>query len=134
MGNRDVGRSILKKTGTKASAFLYRLACFHLALPRRPAPLRLTNQEPKIARMSAPRLVIAGASHRTELLGGKIFDSIPRPFGRYPKPTSLPYLRRQAPRAKGLSEDAKNVQTPGAFAGLLVVKTVSNHLDIRTLA
>src|SRR5258708_7088297 len=68
-GNRDAVN--LGKTGTKASA-LYRL---------RVAPggaatlrLRLTNQEPKIARLPAPRLVIADAP-QTELLGHN-FDPI----------------------------------------------------------
>jgi hypothetical protein len=82
----------------------------------------LTNQEPQIARLSAPRLVIAAAPE-TELLGHN-FDSI------------LTLRRTEAdefyakPVPKNLSEDAKNVQRQ-AFAGLLWSKQFY-HLDIRT--
>ena len=109
-GNRDAVNS--EKTGTKASA-LYRLRLAPGASAT--LRLRLTNQEPKIARMAAPRLVIAGAP-QTGLLGPN-FDSI------------LALRRAEAdefyakPAPKGLSEDAKNVQRQ-AFAGLPVVETV----------
>jgi hypothetical protein len=116
-GNRDAVNS--EKTGTKASA-LYRLRLG----PGASATLRLrwTNQEPKIARLSAPRLVIAGAP-QIELLGQN-FESI------------LALRRTEAdefyakPAPKGLSEDAKNVQRQ-AFAGLLWSKQYY-HLDVRT--
>src|SRR6267142_280142 len=116
-GNRDAVNP--EKIGTKASA-LYRLR----AAPGASATLRLrlTNEEPKIGRMSAPRLVIAGAP-QTELLGQN-FNSI------------LALRRTEAdefyakPAPKGLSEDAKNVQRQ-AFAGLLWSKQFY-HLDIRT--
>src|SRR6266403_1830668 len=116
-GNREVVNP--GKTGTKASA-LYRLRVAPGATAT--LRLRLTNQEPKIARLSAPRLVIAGAP-QTELLGQN-FDSI------------LALRRTEAnefyakPAPKGLSEDAKNVQRQ-AFAGLLWSKQFY-HLDIRT--
>jgi len=116
-GNRDAIN--LEKTGTKASA-LYRLRLAPGASAT--LRLRLTNQEPKIARMSAPRLVIAGAP-QTELLGQN-FDSI------------LALRRTEAdefyakPAPKGLSKDAKNVQRQ-AFAGLLWSKQFY-HLDVRT--
>jgi hypothetical protein len=116
-GNRDAVNP--EKTGTKASA-LYRLRVSPGATAT--LRLRLTNQEPKIRRMSAPRLVIAGAP-QTELLGQN-FDSI------------LTLRRTEAdefyakPAPKGLSEDAKNVQRQ-AFAGLLWSKQFY-HLDIRT--
>src|SRR6266851_1175056 len=116
-GNRDAVNS--GRTGTKASA-LYRLRLAPGASAT--LRLRLTNQEPKIARMSAPRLVNAGAP-QTELLGQN-FDSI------------LALRRIEAnefyakPAPKGLSEDAKNVQRQ-AFAGLLWSKQFY-HLDVRT--
>jgi hypothetical protein len=116
-GNRDAVNS--ERTGTKASA-LYRLRLAPGASAT--LRLRLTNQEPKIARMSGPRLVIAGAP-QTELLGQN-FDSI------------LALRRTEAnefyakPAPKGLSEDAKNVQRQ-AFAGLLWSKQFY-HLDVRT--
>src|SRR5262249_38564543 len=68
-GNRSAVNP--EKSGTKGSA-LYRL---HVA-PGATATLRLrfTNQEPQIARLSAPRLVMAVAPE-TELLGPH-FDSI----------------------------------------------------------
>jgi hypothetical protein len=116
-GNRDAVNP--EKTGTKASA-LYRLRLG----PGASATLRLrwTNQEPRIASRSAPRLVMASAP-QTELLGQN-FDSI------------LALRRTEAdefyakPAPKGLSEDAKNVQRQ-AFAGLLWSKQFY-HLDLRT--
>jgi hypothetical protein len=116
-GNRDAVNP--EKTGTKASA-LYRLRLG----PGASATLRLrwTNQEPRIASRSAPRLVIASAP-QSELLGQN-FDSI------------LALRRTEAdefyakPAPKGLSEDAKNVQRQ-AFAGLLWSKQFY-HLDLRT--
>jgi len=116
-GNRDAVNP--EETGTKASA-LYRLR----VAPGASATLRLrlTNQEPQISRLSAPRLVIAAAPE-TELLG-RNFDSI------------LALRRTEAdefyakPAPHSLSEDAKNVQRQ-AFAGLLWSKQFY-HLDIRT--
>jgi len=116
-GNRDAVNP--EKTGTKASA-LYRLRVASGASAT--LRLRLTNQEPQIARLSAPRLVIAAAPE-TELLGHS-FDSI------------LALRRTEAvefyakPVPQNLSEDAKNVQRQ-AFAGLLWSKQFY-HLDIRT--
>ncbi len=116
-GNRDAVNP--EKIGTKASA-LYRLRLAPGATAT--LRLRLTNQEPTLARMSAPRLVIAAAP-QTELLDHN-FDSI------------LALRRTEAdefyvkPAPRGLSEDAKNVQRQ-AFAGLLWSKQFY-HLDIRT--
>ena len=108
-----------EKTGTKASA-LYRL---------RLAPggsttlrLRLTDREPKVMRMSAPRLVLAEAP-KTELLGAG-FDSV---FSSRRREADEFYARRLP---KGLSEDARNVQRQ-AFAGLLWSKQFY-HFDVRT--
>src|SRR5258708_24284778 len=108
------------KTGTKAST-LYRLRVAPGATAT--LRLRLTDQEPKIARRSAPRLIIA-VTPQTELLGQN-FDSI------------LALRRTEAnefyakPAPKGLSEDTKNVQRQ-AFAGLLWSKQFY-HLDILPL-
>ncbi len=106
------------KTGTKASA-LYRL---------RIAPggtatlrLRLTDQEPRVIRMSAPRLVLAEPP-KTELLGSA-FESV---LTARRKEADEFYARR-APA--GLSEDARNVQRQ-AFAGLLWSKQFY-HFDVR---
>src|SRR6266481_864280 len=107
------------KTGTKASA-LYRLRLAPGATAT--LRLRLIDQEPKIARMSAPRLVIAAAP-KTELLG-QSFDSV---FAARRKEADEFYAKR-AP--KSLSEDAKNVQRQ-AFAGLLWSKQFY-HFDVRT--
>ncbi len=107
------------KTGTKASA-LYRLRLAPGATAT--LRLRLIDQEPKIARMSAPRLVIAAAP-KTELLGQSI-DSV---FAARRKEADEFYAKR-AP--KSLSEDAKNVQRQ-AFAGLLWSKQFY-HFDVRT--
>ena len=117
LGNRDAVNP--EKTGTKASA-LYRLR----VAPGASATLRLrlTDQEPQIARLSAPRLVVAAAPE-TELLG-RNFDSI------------LALRRREADEfyaeraPHNLSEDAKSVQRQ-AFAGLLWSKQFY-HLDIST--
>jgi hypothetical protein len=108
-----------KKTGTKASA-LYRLRLAPGATAT--LRLRLIDQEPKIAHMSAPRLVIA-AEPKTELLG-QSFDSV---FAIRRKEADEFYAKR-AP--KGLSEDAKNVQRQ-AFAGLLWSKQFY-HFDVST--
>jgi hypothetical protein len=108
-----------EKSGTKAAA-LYNL---------RIAPggsvtvrLRLTDQEPKVARMSAPRLVLAQAP-KTELFGSA-FESI---FSARRKEADEFYAKR-AP--KDISEDARNVQRQ-AFAGLLWSKQFY-HFDVRT--
>ena len=116
-GNRDAVNP--EKTGTKASA-LYRLRVASGASAT--LRLRLTNQEPQIARLSAPRLVIAAAPE-TELLGHS-FDSI---FALRRIEADEFYAK---PVPQNLSEDAKNVQRQ-AFAGLLWSKQFY-HLDIRT--
>ena len=116
-GNREAVNP--DKTGTKASA----LYCLRLAPGATAAlRLRLTDQEPRIARMSTPRLVIAAAP-KTELLGHS-FDSV---LALRRKEADEFYAKR-AP--KGLSEDAKNVQRQ-AFAGLLWSKQFY-HFDVRT--
>jgi hypothetical protein len=107
------------KIGTKASA-LYRLRIAPGATAT--LRLRLTNLEPKIARMSAPRLVIATAP-KTELFG-QGFDSILA----IRRTEADEFYAKRAP--KGLSEDAKNVQRQ-AFAGLLWSKQFY-HFDVRT--
>jgi Glycosyl hydrolase family 63 C-terminal domain len=115
-GNREAVNP--NKTGTKASA-LYRLRI----APGATATLRLrfTDLEPKIAHMSAPRLVIAAAP-KTELFG-QSFDSV---FALRRTEADEFYAKR-AP--KGLSDDAKNVQRQ-AFAGLLWSKQFY-HYDVR---
>ncbi len=107
------------KSGTKASA-LYRL---------RIAPggtatlrLRLTDQQPKVAQISAPRLVIASAPD-TELFG-KSFDSV---LASRCLEADEFYAKRTP---VGLSEDAKSVQRQ-AFAGLLWSKQFY-YFDVRT--
>jgi hypothetical protein len=116
-GNRDAVNP--EKTGTKASA-LYRLR----VAPGASATLRLrlTNQEPQIVRLSAPRLVIA-ATPETELLGHN-FDSTLA----LRRTEADEFYAKRAPH--NLSEDAKNVQRQ-AFAGLLWSKQFY-HFDIRT--
>jgi hypothetical protein len=116
-GNREAVNP--DKTGTKASA-LDRLRI----APGATATLRsrLTDLEPKIARMSAPRLVIAAAP-ATDLLGHS-FDSV---FAIRRTEADEFYVKR-AP--KGLSDGAKNVQRQ-AFAGLLWSKQFY-HFDVRT--
>jgi hypothetical protein len=116
-GNREAVNP--GKTGTKASA-LYRLQIAPGATAT--LRLRLTDQEPRIARLSAPRLVIAAAP-MTELFG-QSFDSV---FAVRRSEADEFYATR-AP--KGLSEDAKNVQRQ-AFAGLLWSKQFY-HFDVRT--
>ena len=108
-----------EKTGTKAAA-LYRL---------RLAPgasvtlrLRLTDLEPKVMRMSAPRLVLADAP-KIELLGAG-FDPV---FSSRRREADELYARRLP---KGLSEDARNVPRQ-AFAGLLWSKQFY-YFDVRT--
>ncbi len=115
-GNREAVNP--DKTGTKASA-LYRLRIAPGATAT--LRLRLTDLEPKIAHMSAPRLVIAAAP-TTELFG-QSFDSV---FAVRRSEADEFYATR-AP--KGLSEDAKNVQRQ-AFAGLLWSKQFY-HYDVR---
>jgi hypothetical protein len=116
-GNREAVNP--DKTGTKASA-LYRLRIAPGATAT--LRLRLTDLEPQIAHMSAPRLVIAAAP-TTELLGHS-FDSV---FAlRYTEADE--FYAKRAP--KGLSDDAKNVQRQ-AFAGLLWSKQLY-HFDVRT--
>ncbi len=108
-----------EKTGTKASAlYSLRLAPGASATLR----LRLTDQEPKVVRMSAPRLVIAGTP-KTELLGSG-FEST---LAARRKEADEFYTKRVP---KGLSEDAQNVQRQ-AFAGLLWSKQFY-HFDVRT--
>jgi hypothetical protein len=107
------------KTGTKASA-LYRL---RLASGGTAAlNLRVTNEEPKVVRWSAPRLVLAHAP-KTEMFG----QSFERVFSSRRKEADEFYAKR-AP--KGLSEDARSVQRQ-AFAGLLWSKQFY-HFDVRT--
>jgi len=108
-----------EKIGTKASAlYLLRVSPGATATLR----LRLTDQELRIAHMSAPRLVSAAAP-KTELLG-RSFDSV------------LAIRRTEADEfyakraLKNLSEDARNVQRQ-AFAGLLWSKQLY-HFDVRT--
>jgi Glycosyl hydrolase family 63 C-terminal domain len=115
-GNRSAVNP--EKSGTKASA-LYRLR----VAPGATATLRLrfTNQEPQIARLSAPRLVMAAAPE-TELLGPH-FDSILA----LRRTEADEFYATRAPH--NLSEDAKTVQRQ-AFAGLLWSKQFY-HLDIR---
>lgn len=108
------------KTGTKASA-LYRLRLSPgTATALR---LRLTDQEPKVLHLPAPRLVTT-TPPQTELLGCNAFDTI---FSLRRAEADEFYAKR-AP--KGLSEDAKNVQRQ-AFAGLLWSKQFY-HFDVRT--
>ena len=108
----------LSKDGTKASA-LYRLRISPgaAAIVR----LRLTDKEPKLVHMSAPRLVIADAP-QVELLG-QSFDSI---LALRRQETDEFYSKRLP---DGISEDAKNVQRQ-AFAGLLWSKQFY-HFDVR---
>ena len=108
-----------EKIGTKASAlYLLRVSPGATATLR----LRLTDQELRIAHMSAPRLVSAAAP-KTDLLGHS-FDSV------------LAIRRTEADEfyakraLKNLSEDARNVQRQ-AFAGLLWSKQLY-HFDVRT--
>jgi len=84
--------------------------------------LRLTNQQPKIAQRSAPRLVIAAAPN-SELLG-QTFDTVLVLRGA----EADEFYAKRAP--VGLSEDAKNVQRQ-AFAGLLWSKQFY-HFDVST--
>jgi len=109
----------LEKTGTKASAlYLLRVSPGATATLR----LRLTDQEPRIAHMSAPKLVTAAAP-TTELLGHS-FDSVLA----IRRTEADEFYAKRAP--KSLSEDAKDVQRQ-AFAGLLWSKQLY-HFDVRT--
>jgi Glycosyl hydrolase family 63 C-terminal domain len=116
-GNQDSVNP--QKSGTKAAA-LYNLRIFPGASVT--VRLRLTDQEPKVARMSAPRLVLAQAP-KTELFGNA-FESI---FSARRKEADEFYATR-AP--KDISDDARNVQRQ-AFAGLLWSKQFY-HFDVRT--
>jgi Glycosyl hydrolase family 63 C-terminal domain len=107
------------KTGTKASA-LYRLRLSPGASTT--LRLRLTDQEPKVLDLSAPRLVTS-TPPQTQLLGRSTFDAV---FSLRCAEADEFYAKR-AP--KGLSEDAKNVQRQ-AFAGLLWSKQFY-HFDVR---
>src|SRR5438445_6053069 len=108
-----------EKSGTKAAA-LYNLRIAPGASVT--VRLRLTDQEPKVARMSAPRLVLAQAP-KTELFG-QAFESI---FSARRREADEFYAMR-APN--DISEDARNVQRQ-AFAGLLWSKQFY-HFDVRT--
>ncbi len=116
-GNHDAVNP--ENSGTKAAA-LYNLRITPGASVV--VRLRLTDQEPKVARMSAPRLVLAQAP-KTELFG-QAFESI---FSARRKEADEFYAMR-AP--KDISDDARNVQRQ-AFAGLLWSKQFY-HFDIRT--
>ncbi len=107
------------KTGTKASA-LYRLRIAPGASTT--LQLRLTDQQPKVVRMSAPRLVLA-ETPKTELLG-RSFESVVS----MRRAEADEFYAQRVPR--GLSEDARNVQRQ-AFAGLLWSKQFY-HFDVRT--
>ena len=106
------------KVGTKAAAH-YRLRIASGASTT--LRLRLTDKEPKVRRMSAPRLVLAD-SPKTELLG-QSFESI---FATRRMEADEFYAQRVP---QGLSEDARNVQRQ-AFAGILWSKQFY-HFDIR---
>ena len=107
-----------EKTGTKASA-LYRL---HLSAgEQQTVRLRLTADQPKVVRMSAPRMVFASAP-KTELFGPS-FAGI---FAARRREADEFYAQR-AP--KGLSDEVRNVQRQ-AFAGLLWSKQFY-HFDVR---
>jgi hypothetical protein len=107
------------RTGTKAAA-LYRLniAAGGSATVR----LRLTDQEPRVARASAPRLVLAGEP-KTAVFGPS-FDTV---FNQRLAEADEFYSKRMP---QGLSEDARNVQRQ-AFAGMLWSKQFY-HYDVRT--
>jgi len=116
-GNRNAVNP--EKYGTKASA-LYKLSIAPGASVT--LRLRLTDKEPKVVRMSAPRLVLAEAP-KMELLG-RAFESI---FSARREEADEFYASR-AP--KDISDDARNVQRQ-AFAGLLWSKQFY-HFDVRT--
>ena len=115
-GKRDAVNSA--KVGTK-TAVHYRLRIAPGASVT--VRLRLTDKEPKVQRMSAPRLVLAD-SPKTELLG-QSFESI---FASRLREADEFYAQRVP---KDLSEDARNVQRQ-AFAGLLWSKQFY-HFDVR---
>jgi hypothetical protein len=108
-----------EKTGTKASALYRQRIAPSASVTLR---LRLTDREPKVTHMSAPRLVLADAP-KTELLGVG-FESV---FSSRRSEADEFYARRLP---KDLSEDARNVQRQ-AFAGLLWSKQFY-HFDLRT--
>ncbi len=107
------------QTGTKASA-VYRLRIE----PGKSTTLRLrlTDQEPRVVRASAPRLVLAGEP-KTSVFG-PAFEKV---FADRRAEADEFYARRTP---KGLSEDARNVQRQ-AFAGMLWSKQFY-HYDVRT--
>lgn len=116
-GNREAVNP--DKYGTKASV-LYRLRLASGGTAT--LTLRLTNQEPKVVRMSAPRLVIAEAP-KTEVFG-QSFEKVLTSR----RNEANEFYANRAP--KGLSEDARGVQRQ-AFAGLLWSKQFY-HFDVRT--
>src|SRR5262249_34082683 len=116
-GNREAVNP--EKHGTKAAA-LYNLRIAKGASIT--VRLRLTDQEPKVVRMSAPRLVLAQAPKAEQF--GQAFDSI---FATRRKEADDFYSTR-AP--KNASDAARNVQRQ-AFAGLLWSKQFY-HFDVRT--
>ncbi len=115
-GNREAVNP--DKKGTKASA-LYRLRLAPGATAT--LRLRLTDREPKVVRLSAPRLVLAEAP-KTGLLGRPFEET----FSIRLNEANEFYSKRMP---KGLSEDARNVQRQ-AFAGLLWSKQFF-HFDVR---
>ncbi len=108
-----------QQRGTKAAAlYKLRIAKGTSATIR----LRLTDHEPRVVRMSAPRLVLAEPP-KAEMFG-EAFESI---FVARQKEANEFYSTRTP---KDVSEDARNVQRQ-AFAGLLWSKQFY-HFDIRT--
>jgi hypothetical protein len=116
--HRDRGAVNPERTGTKAAA-LYRLRLSPGGTQT--LRLRLTAKEPKVVRMSAPRLVIADAP-KTELLG-QSFESVLSAR----RTEADEFYAKRAP--EGLSADARNIQRQ-AFAGLLWSKQFY-HFDVR---
>ncbi len=107
-----------EKHGTKAAA-LYRLRLAPGASAT--LRLRLTDQEPKVVRKSAPRLVLSEAP-KIEPLGSSFDAAISARINEADE-----FYAARIP--KNLSEDAKNVQRQ-AFAGLLWSKQFY-HFDLR---
>jgi mannosylglycerate hydrolase MGH1-like protein/glycosyl hydrolase family 63 len=114
----DSGAVSPEKTGTKAAA-LYRLRLSPGGAQT--LRLRLTAQETKVVRMSAPRLVIAD-SPNTELLGQSFENMVSAR-----RTEADEFYAKRAPQ--GISEDARNIQRQ-AFAGLLWSKQFY-HFDVR---
>jgi hypothetical protein len=107
------------QTGTKASA-LYRLRIE--AGKSATLRLRLTDQEPRVVRNSAPRLVLDGEPKIPVF--GPAFEKV---FADRRAEADEFYALRTP---KGLSADARNVQRQ-AFAGMLWSKQFY-HYDVRT--